>query len=385
MTPLNLEEIQNIALLLLSPDEHNIQLALSLLESHRYALPQIKDAVLIFALFNPKEKKLARWIEEDFPALDLKQHPVYPLAAALFDYNYGHYLPSEKELKKCMEEQEAYESYIISNPKWTEAYEHLGQQIKNHYPNNYDLVLPYFRKARKYLPDSYSAAFSLAHSLHYTPSPFEKVEDYAQEVLDGYAKAYETYPLAKALYAIAVFYDDYIQDKDQATHYYQLCIEKHPNYPFAYNAWAELLLSQNEIHKAKELALQGLDKLSSKEDKEHLLDTLGHIEWKGFQNYTQAERYFSKAIEINPLHWESIIGAAEMFFEIKDYPNAAKWYEVALNRQPKNLNVLQQLALIEEQLEHKEAALGYYNNILQLVPNFPLAIQAIERLNTGFL
>lgn len=381
MTPLNLEEIQNIALLLLSPDEHNVQLALSLLENHRYALPKIKDAVIICALFNPEEKKLARWIEKDFPALDLKQHPVYPLSAALFDYNYAHHLPSEKELKQHMEAQEAYETYIVSNPKWAEAYEQLARQIKNRYPQNYDLVLPYFRKARKYFPDSYSAAFSLAHSLHYNPSPFEKVEDYAHEVLEGYAKAYETYPLAKALYAMAVFYHDNVQDEAQATHYYQLCIEKHPNYPFAYNGWAELLLSQNKIHKAKELALQGLEKLTSNDDKEHLLDTLGHIEWKGFQNYIQAERYFSKAVEINPLHWESILGAAEMFFEIKDYLNAAKWYEVALNRQPKNLEVLQQLAFIQEQLEHKEAALSYYHNMLQLVPNFPLATQAIKRLN----
>jgi hypothetical protein len=70
MTPLNLEEIQKIAPLLLSPDDNNVLLALSLLETHCYALPEIKDAVLIFALFNPEEKKLASWIEAAFPALE---------------------------------------------------------------------------------------------------------------------------------------------------------------------------------------------------------------------------------------------------------------------------------------------------------------------------
>lgn len=381
MTPLNLEEIQKIAPLLLSPDDNNVQLALSLLENHRYALPQIKDAVLIFSLFNPEEKKLARWIEADFPALDLKKHPVYPLAAALFEYNYAHYLPTEKRLKYLLKAQEPYETYIASNPKWTEAYEQLAQQIRTRYPNNYSLVLPYFRKARKYFPNSYSAAFSLAYSLHYTPSPFEKLEDYATEVLEGYAKAYEVYPLAKALYATAVFYHDNIKDEAKARHYYQLCIKNHPNYPFAYNGWAELLLEQGQAQKAKELALKGLEKLSSDEDKEHLLDTLGHIEWKGFQNYKQAESYFSKAIKINPSHWESITGAAEMFFEIEDYPNALKWYEVALNRQPKNLKILTQLAFIQEQLENVDAAKDYYKNILNLIPNLQLAIEALERLN----
>jgi tetratricopeptide (TPR) repeat protein len=381
MTPLNLKEIQNIAALLLSPDDSNVRLALSLLEAHPYALSEIKEAVLIFSLFNPEEKKLARSIEKTFPALDLKKHPVYPLAAALFDYNYASYLPQEKDLKYFIEAQDPYETYIASNPKWAEAYEQLARQIKNRYPNNYSLVLPYFRKARKYFPESYSAAFSLAHSLHYNPSPFEKIEDYAAEVLDGYAKAYEIYPLAKALYAIAVFYHDNLKEEAKASHYYELCIKNHPNYPFSYNGWAELLLEQNQALKAKELALKGLEKLSDDEEKEHLLDTLGHIEWKGFQNYQQAAIYFSKAIEINPLHWESIIGAAEMFFEIKDYAHAANWYDVALNRQPKNLEVLKQLALIQEHLGNTSMAKDYYDKMLAIIPNFPLAIKALERLN----
>jgi tetratricopeptide (TPR) repeat protein len=381
MTRLSLEEIQNIAPLLLSPDDKNVRLALSLLEAHPYALPEIKEAVLIFALFNPEEKELTRWIASAFPALDLKKHPAYSLAAALFDYNYASYLPQEKDLKEFMEAQAPYEKYIASNPKWAEAYEQLARQIKNRYPSNYSLVLPYFRKARKYFPDSYSAAFSLAHSLHYHPSPFEKIESYATEVLEGYAKAYETYPLAKALYAIAVFYHDHLKDEAKAKDYYQLCIKNHPNYPFAYNGWAELLLEQNQAQKAKELALQGLEKLSSDEEKEHLLDTLGHIEWKGFQNYQQAASYFSKAVEINPLHWESITGAAEMFFEIQDYANAANWYAVALNRQPQNLDILKQLALIQEYLGKIELARDYYNKILAIIPNFPLALEALKRLD----
>lgn len=381
MIPLNLEEIQKIAPLLLSPDDNNVQLALSLLETHPYALSQIKEAVLIFALFNPEEKKVRDWIAKAFPALDLKMHPVYPLAAALFEYNYAHHLPQEKDLKQLIEAQAPYEAYIASNPKWAEAYEQFARQIKNRYPKNYSLVLPYFRKARKYFPNSYSAAFSLAHSLHYTPSPFEKLEDYAAEVLEGYAKAYEIYPLAKALYAIAVFYHDNIKDQAKASHYYQLCIKNHPSYPFAYNGWAELLLEQNQPQKAKELALLGLEKLVSNEEKEHLFDTLGHIEWKGFQNYEQAARYFSSAIEINPAHWESIIGAAEMFFEIKAYAKAVNWYAVALNRQPKNLEVLKQLALIQEYLEEEDSAKVYYNKMLEIVPNFPLAVEALNRLN----
>jgi tetratricopeptide (TPR) repeat protein len=382
MTPLNFDEIQKIAPLLLSPDDNNVQLALSLLETHRYALPKIKDAVLIFALFNPEEKKVARWIAKDFPALDLKMHPVYPLAAALFEYNYAHHLPQEKDLKQLIEAQAPYEKYIASNLKWAEAYEQFARQIKTRYPNNYSLVLPYFRKARKYFPNSYSAAFSLAHSLHYNPSPFEKIENYAIEVLEGYAKAYETYPLAKALYAIAVFYHDHVKDAIKAEHYYQLCIKNHPSYPFAYNGWAELLLGQNQAQKAKKMALQGLAKLTSDEEKEHLFDTLGHIEWKGFQNYEQAAFYFSRAIEINPLHWESIIGAAEMFFEINDYNKANDWYIVALNRQPKNLEVLKQLALIQESLKNLALAKDYYNKILAIIPNFPLATEALERLNS---
>lgn len=382
MTPLNLEEIQKIAPLLLSPDDNNVQLALSLLETHRYALPKIKDAVLIFALFNPEEKKVAHWIAKDFPALDLKKHPVYPLAAALFEYNYAHHLPQEKDLKQLVEAQAPYEKYIASNPKWAEAYEQFARQIKTRYPNNYSLVLPYFRKARKYFPNSYSAAFSLAHSLHYNPSPFEKIEDYAIEVLEGYAKAYETYPLAKALYAIAVFYHDHVKDAIKAEHYYQLCIKNHPSYPFAYNGLAELFLEQNQAQKAKKLALQGLERLSSDDEKEHLLDTLGHIEWKGFQNYEQAAFYFSRAVEIKPSHWESIIGAAEMFFEIKNYDKANDWYIVALNRQPKNLDILKQLALIQEHLDELDAAKNYYHKILEMVPNFPLATEALVRLNS---
>lgn len=381
MTPLNLEEIQKIAPLLLSPDDRNIQLALNLLEAHPYALLEIKDAVLIFALFNPEEKKVARWVEKSFPALDLKKHPVYPLAAALFDYNYAHHLPQEKHLKQFMEAQEPYEKYIASNPKWAEAYEQLARQVKNRYPNNYSLVLPYFRKARKYFPNSYSAAFSLAHSLHYHPSPLENLKDYATEIIEGYTKAYEIYPLAKALYAIALFYHDTIKDEEKATYYYQLCINNHPNYPFAYNGWAELLLEQNQAQKAKELALTGLEKLSSDKEKEHLLDTLGHIEWKGFQNHQQAAIYFADAIKINPLHWASITGAAEMFFEIEEYTNAANWYAVALNRQPKNIAILKQLALIQEHLGHIVAAKDYYNKMLEIVPNLPLALEALERLN----
>lgn len=381
MTPLNVEEIQKIALLLLSPDDNNVQLALSLLETHPYALPEIKDAAIIFALFNPKEKKMTAWLAKAFPELDLKKHPVYPLSAALFDYNYTHYLPSEKRLQYFMEKQAAYEGYITSNPKWAEAYEQLAQQIQERYPNNYSLVLPYLRKARKYFPNSYSVAFSLAYSLHYHPSPFEKIEDYATEVLEGYAKAYEIYPLPKALYATAVFYHDNLKEATKASYYYELCIQNHPNYPFAYNGWAELFLEQNQVQKAKDLALQGLEKLPSDEDKEHLLDTLGLIEWKGFRNYQQAAIHFSDAVKINPSHWESIIGAAEMFFEIEDYPNALNWYAVALNRQPQNLDVLKQLARVEESLGNIATAKHYYDKILTIIPNLPLAVEAVERLS----
>lgn len=380
MKSLNSEEITNIGRLLLSPNHKNIQLALNLLQNHQYAIPTIKDEVIVFALFNPKETTVISWLENAFPNLNLEKHPIYPLAAAFQDSYYIKHLPDLQRLELLLEQQEKYESYIVADLDRAIAYEELARQIKNQYPENFSLVLPYFRKARKYLPNRASVVFSLAHALHYAPSPFENLTDYTEEVVSCYLKAYELHPLAKALYAIAVFYKNIVKNYEKATHYYKRCIEAHPNYPFAYNGWANLLLSQENYTKAKELALKGLELIKSDQNKEHILDSLGHIEWKGFKNYEKAEFYFSKAVEINPHHWKSIVGAADMFFEINDYPNAVKWYEVALNRQSRNITILKKLTYLYEKLEQNDLALAYYQKMLKIIPHFPLAMAAIKRL-----
>ena len=108
MEKLNPREIQNIAQLILSPNQQNVQIALELLEHHRYAILDIKDQVTVFALFNLDQNFLTDWLFEILPELDLKAHPIFPLAEALRNNYYITYLTDLKALEAALEAQEKY-------------------------------------------------------------------------------------------------------------------------------------------------------------------------------------------------------------------------------------------------------------------------------------
>ena len=342
MKKLNTDEIQNIALLLLSPDSKNIELAIGLLKNNQYAIPQLIYPITIFLIFNPNHKTIKQWVSFHLPNFSIKESAAYAIYLA---WNKSEELTDNKSILDRFIEQEAnYEKWILLDPNRAKVYANLAEfSLKMDEP---DLAAQYYRLAVKHLPNSAYINYNLANTLAFYPPRNESLENYSSEIINGYTTLY-------------------------------------PKYSRALNAYAMHHLRLKNWARAKDLAEQSLEVLTKNkkyDSREHSLDTLAYVYWWGYQDYPTAENYFKKALAIKQDHWDSIIGLAKMNLELGQTEKSIKWHKKALELQPKNVEVLENLAKLYLDIEEPKLAIDCYSMLLKIAPDHLLALKSLQLL-----
>jgi len=379
MNRLSDKEIQNIGRLLMSTDEKNQQLGLELLAHHPYALAQIRQTFEVYHAFHPKdEKAIAIQVANDLGTLT--DNPVYALYLAKYDQNSLGLHP--KLVEDFIAAEQAYRSLIVQIPTYSIGYAYLANFIQNKIKKYPFAVIKFFRLAYQYHPNISWVSFNLAHAL-IENTPQEELPSIKKEVINTLKHSYQTSPRPKVLWVSGLFLKKYFQDYKQAAHYYKKCIKQYPNYFTAFNSYAMLLLEQEDYQKAKDYAFRAEKIMLQQQETgtiHHIYDTLGHIYWKGDQDFDKAEDFFIKAVENNPLHEESIEGAIQMFEEAQDYNKLLFWQEKKLDAQPHDIMLLFELAQNYLKVDDTKTAKRYLQQILAIHPNYHKANALLEEL-----
>lgn len=99
------------------------------------------------------------------------------------------------------------------------------------------------------------------------------------------------------------------------------------------------------------------------------------------QDYAVALDMFSTAIELDPDYAESWNKRATLYYVINDYDAAIADVTQVLAREPRHWAALIGLAVMFDDLDRKEPALGAYRAALEINPQLEDAAEAIERLS----
>jgi len=99
------------------------------------------------------------------------------------------------------------------------------------------------------------------------------------------------------------------------------------------------------------------------------------------QEYAIALDMFSTAIEIEPDYAESWNKRATLYYVINDYDAAIADITQVLAREPRHWAALMGLAVMFDDLDRKEPALGAYRAAFEINPQLEDAEAAIERLS----
>lgn len=379
MKKLSPKEIQNIAELLHSPDSKNISLALNLLEHHQYVIPELIKPIEVFFIFNSKEKALMEWLSTAVPNYSWEESPVYILYLAntvleLLDEHYP-------ALKRFIAQGSDYETWIVKENRRASIYSTLARKLSTNLSEN-GLAATYHRLTLKYLPNEVRTYLTLADLLTFNPPQNSTVEDYKDEIISYYDKAFGLKEDGTILYSVAIFYQKHLKDQALAELAWKRCLDFFPRYADAIVAYAEFQIDQKNWKRAKELAEQGweLQKNISYKNTDEVLYALGIIAWKGFKNYDAAEQYFEKSLEKNKYHFKPLESLCELFLEIKDYTKAIKWHKLALEQQPLDILLMEELAYLYLTMSDEEEARSYFEEILEIAPNYPPAIEALDLL-----
>jgi len=380
MSKLSKKEIQNIAQLLLSPNSKNIALAKALLEQHQYAIPEIIKPIEVFLVFNPNEKELTEWIKNVLPNFDFLHSPVFALHLALHksDLLVAHRL----YLNNFIEHGDAYEQLIAQDSDRAKVYSKLATLLSSQM-DEYELAIKYYKTSLKHLPERHFVYLNLANILIHHPPQKASIESLKDEIIGYFNKAFELKPDGNILYSLAIFYQKHLKDLKQAEATWDKCLKHFPNFGAALTAYANLNVDLKNWDKAKELAecSWALLKTYTYKNKDEVLCTLGFIEWQGFQNHEAAEKYFEMSLKENEYYSKPLEYLCELFLELEDYPKAIKWHKRALEQLPLDILLMEELANLYLKIHDREEAKYYFEEILEVAPNYPPAVDGLKLLD----
>lgn len=92
-----------------------------------------------------------------------------------------------------------------------------------------------------------------------------------------------------------------------------------------------------------------------------------------------------KTLEKDPNNQDAIVNLGNLNFDLKNYPEAQKWYTKALDKDPKNVNIITDLGSCYLWQNDYGKALEFYNRSLSIDPNHfqTLMNVGIARMGTG--
>jgi tetratricopeptide (TPR) repeat protein len=375
---LSQQEIQNIGQLLLSPDENNYQLALSLLNTHPYAIPQLRLELEVFCAFNFELEILGGSLDHIFPDFHIN-NPVYALSRSIDPSIIMENKHLVQDFLKCYTQ---YERLIDIDPERTVHYANFAD-ILEHFFKDYDHAYIFYQKGLTHHPDKAWIHYQYANSLVYRRPSSISLSEATPAIVNSYQRAYELKSNPKALYALSLFYKVDLQDYAAAQQTYLQCIKDHPTHIPAINGYAMLLFEMKQYPLALKFAKEALSQIKAQNNTRslhHVYDTIANIYAKGLGATQKALHYFEKAIDHHPGHTESIDSAIHLLREEKSYILLLHWLKKKLNINSMDLLVLQELAETYSYLEDDQNATLYYEKALKIYPNYHIAKEGLAKL-----
>jgi len=95
------------------------------------------------------------------------------------------------------------------------------------------------------------------------------------------------------------------------------------------------------------------------------------------ERFDDAAKFYEIAAKLKPSESEPMIKAGNAYFDADKFEQAEKWYEMALQKEPKNVDVRTDLGLTFFLREPKdiERAIKEYNTVLSIKPEHEVALQ----------
>jgi len=95
------------------------------------------------------------------------------------------------------------------------------------------------------------------------------------------------------------------------------------------------------------------------------------------QRFEDAAKFYEAAVKLKPAEAEPLIKAGNAYFDAENYTEAEKWYVLALAKEPKNINVRTDLGLTFFLREPRdvERAIKEYKQSLAIDPDHEVTLQ----------
>lgn len=369
MSQLTEKEIQNISVLLLSPDSKNIELALTLLEQNTYAIPFIIKQIEVFLIFNPKQKKLKRLVRSVIPSFELRNSPIFALSFNEF---------SGEVLDALETHGGEYEQWIAQDVERTKVYAKFAELVGGA-TRQVNLAIKYFNLTLKYFPTEEFYWLRMADTLRSITKDSNAVHQYKQQIITAYNKAFELNPSSFTLVELAYFYQNNIGDWEMAKQTWEKCLSLYPQHKEPLLGYTEYFVKTKNWTKAKEVAEKCLEAFQPYPylDFQSIYLFLGTIEWKGFNNLEAAESYYQQAHLQNEDMPEPVEHLANFYLENNRLEKALVWLKKQLDFQPFNILLLCKLAEFCTDLGLEEEARDYYQQALDIAPNYEPALKGL--------
>lgn len=110
---------------------------------------------------------------------------------------------------------------------------------------------------------------------------------------------------------------------------------------------------------------------------------LGELYYSIRNDSISAMRCFTKVLELEPKHSDAHFRTGLIFFRNRQYKEAANQFELAIEREPDNVDILFQLAVSYERLEMQNKAAAVYRRILDINPLNNAAKQKLDLITSS--
>ena len=249
---------------------------------------------------------------EEFYKKVIEMKPDYPEAYL----NLGvvlKYMGKNEEAEKC------YRRAIEIKPDFAESYNNIAIILK--YKGNYAEADKYFRRAIELNPN-YAEAYNNIGNLLKDTGRNKEAEIYYKLSLKINPKNYKVYNNLGLLCADS-------QRSDDAEMFYRKAIELNPNYAEAYNNLGNILRNKNQLPVSVKAAETAFDKAA-----ETAFDKTADTSIAGTEFESEAEKYFRRAIELNPNYAEAYNNIGNLFNDTGRMEEAKEFYLKALSIKP---------------------------------------------------
>ncbi len=194
----------------------------------------------------------------------------------------------------------------------------------------------------------------------------ERKQNHFTEAVAYYKRCLEFYPSNNyALFGLADCYKAQNQFS-KAIDIWQKYLEHDDKNITVITRVADAYRKTHEFRKSKELYLKVLD---MEKDNAYALIGLGHLNYD-FKEYTDALYYWTRIYELNKedVDIRVITAIGNCHRKLKTFEQGTKFFEMALEKEPKNFYALFGLADCYRGLNQQHKSIEYWNKILEIDP-----------------